>query len=100
MFLYVILAICIQFFVRYGKIWRGVQFNSADSIIKEGRRKLLTLPVIGINLNTEVQIQVLSKSKSYPSVLLGAQKVMKGKELHRTISNEIQFLSKLHLHLT
>jgi hypothetical protein len=29
-----------------------------------------------------VQIQVLSKSKFYPSVLLGAQKFMKGKELH------------------
>jgi hypothetical protein len=29
-----------------------------------------------------VQIQVLSKSKFYPSVLLGAQKFMKGKKLH------------------
>jgi hypothetical protein len=87
MFLYAILAICVQYFVRYGKIWRGVQFNRADSIIKEGRRELLTLPVIGINLDTEVQIQVLSKFYFYPLVLLGAQKFMKGKELHRTISN-------------
>jgi hypothetical protein len=44
--------------VRYEKIWRGVQFNRADLIIKEGRRELLTLPVIGMNLNTEVQIQI------------------------------------------
>ncbi len=67
--------------IRYGKIWRGVQFNRADLIIKEGRRELLTLPVIGLNLNTEVQIQVLSKSKFYPSVLLGAQKIHERKRI-------------------
>jgi hypothetical protein len=50
-------------------------------IIKEGRRELLTLPVIGLNLNTEVQIQVLSKSKFYPSVLLGAQKIHERKRI-------------------